>query len=134
MSDVLADISKILLVVGLIFAILKILNKTKKDKPTFYEKAKVPLYNLHKVGSILATILAFIHGFTFTPIDPKYILSGWILGLSMVVLSILGIYLGFKSNWKPFDEVQNREFKNLRIIKWILTIIIIVFLAVHYIY
>jgi hypothetical protein len=118
------DISKVLFVVGLLFIIVKGLRK----RPSAYGL----LYNLHKTGPALATILAFVHGLTIDPIDQTYMTTGWFLGLSMLALFVLGIFMGFKSSWVPFDDQKNAEFKKLRILKWILTATVIVGLASHY--
>ena len=57
-----ADIAKILLVLGLFFIIVKGIGKRPSG---IYDK----LYILHKAGPVLATILAFIHGFTIAPLS-----------------------------------------------------------------
>lgn len=119
-----ADIAKILVVLGLIFIIVKVLGK----RPNYYNK----LYILHKAGPGLATVLAFVHGLTYVPISQTYVWSGWFLGLSLLALMFIGIFLGFQSNWIPFDDDKNREFRALRVLKWLLTGLVIIALASHY--
>jgi len=119
-----ADIAKILIVLGLIFIIVKGLGK----RPSYYNK----LYILHKAGPGLGTILAFVHGLTYTPISQTYVWTGWFLGLSLLALMLIGIFLGFKSNWVPFDDDKNKEYRALRLLKWLLTVIVIIALASHY--
>ena len=132
-SSILANIAKVLIVIGLVFMIWKIIKKQSKKRP--YEnsssKAKKILYNLHKVGFILATILGFIHAL-LVDTDSTYLISGWILGGSMIIMSILGIYLGFQSKWQPFVEEQDQQYKIIRIIKWILTPIMFLALIWHF--
>jgi len=122
--DMITDISKVLLVVGLLFIIVKGLGKRPSTYPA--------LYNLHKAGPALATILAFVHGLTIDPIDQTYATTGWFLGLSMLALFALGIFMGFNNKWVPFDDQKDAKFKKLRILKWILTATVIVALASHY--
>jgi hypothetical protein len=119
-----ADIAKILIVLGLIFIVVKALGK----RPNYYSK----LYILHKAGPGLATVLAFVHGFTYVPISQTYIWTGWFLGLSLLALMFLGIFLGFRSNWIPFDAEKDKKYKTVRMLKWLLTIVVIIALATHY--
>ncbi len=119
-----ADIAKILIVLGLIFIVVKGLGK----RPGSYNK----LYILHKVGPGIATILAFIHGFTYVSISQNYVWTGWLLGLTLLALMSIGIFFGFKSNWVPFGAEENKRFRTLRILKWLLTVLLIIALAAHY--
>ena len=135
-SSILANISKIVLVIGLIFLFVKLIrNIPKKEEGTRgYDKVKVVLYNLHKVGPILATILAFIHGLIIPPINQTYVWTGWLLGITMVLLSGIGIFMGFKTKWVPYTEEENKKYLCMRIVKWILTGLMLVALALHYLY
>jgi hypothetical protein len=119
------DIAKIFFVIGLIFLFVKLLGKRTSGSYSI-------LYNAHKAAPALATILGFYHGITITPWSQNYVLTGWILGFTMVALLVLGAYLGFQSEWVPFDEETDSKFKILRIVKWVLTIVVIVALAAHY--
>ncbi|TXT57837.1 MAG: membrane protein of unknown function [Candidatus Thorarchaeota archaeon] len=125
MADIIADITKILFVLGLLFIFMKAIGKRSSGSYGI-------LYNVHKAGPSLATILAFIHGLLITPINPTYVWTGWLFGLNMILLMVLGIYMGFQSEWTPFDEEQNKKYKIFRIIKWILTITVIATLGMHY--
>ncbi|MFX1538223.1 MAG: hypothetical protein ACFFDI_28845 [Promethearchaeota archaeon] len=137
-NEISVNFSKILLVIGLIFVVLKIIEKILNNQTysAFYERIKLPLYYLHKACPALATILAFIHGFVYfwllIPVNQTYIITGWLLGIAMLVLSILGVILGFKNDWKPFDEAKDSEWKIMRTVKWILTICVFLFLILHY--
>ncbi|MHA2424673.1 MAG: hypothetical protein ACXAEF_07780 [Candidatus Thorarchaeota archaeon] len=119
------EISGILLILGMIFVLAKVLGKRDGG---FYSI----LYNLHKAGPALATILAFYHGLTITPLNLTYLETGWALGLLMISLVILGAVMGFKSEWIPYTKEQDNEFRILRVLKWILTILVVVALAAHY--
>ncbi len=94
-------------------------------------KHKLVLFNLHNVGFMIATILGFVHGFVVHE-DPSYLVSGWIMGISMLLMSGLGVYLVFQSGWQPFKEEQDKKYKTLRISKWILTLIMLLSLVWHY--
>ena len=120
-----ADIAKILFVLGLIFLFVKLLKKKDAGYYNF-------IYNLHKAGPALATILGFAHGITITPLSTNYVWTGWFLGLVLVALLILGAVMGFKSEWIPYNDEQDQEYKLLRVAKWILTILLIVALGAHY--
>lgn len=128
------NLAKILLVVGMIYVVVKIITKVINNETfsALYERIKLPLYYLHKAGPVLATILGFIHGFVIVPLNQTYILTGWCLGICMIILSVLGIYLGFKNGWKPLDANQDSEWKKLRAIKWILTFCVFLLLFLHY--
>jgi len=121
---VIADIAKILIVLGLIFIVVKGLGK----RPGSYSK----LYILHKAGPGIATILAFYHGLTYVPISQTYVWTGWLLGIILLALMAIGIFLGFKSNWVPFEDEMNKKYRVLRIVKWLLTALVIVAIAIHY--
>ena len=133
-STITANISVILLVLGVIFIFAKVLSKgtNNADNKSLYDKLKVPLYNFHKSGTALATILGFVHGSLVEPISRAYVITGWTLGGSMLLMSVLGIYMGFKSDWVPYNESENKKFKTLRIVKWVLTLVMIGALPAHY--
>ncbi|MFW9911774.1 MAG: hypothetical protein ACFFEU_04850 [Candidatus Thorarchaeota archaeon] len=120
-------IAKTLFGLGLIFIIVKGIGKRPSGT---YNK----LYILHKAGAGLATILAFVHGFTIEPQNQAYVLTGWFLGLTLLPLFILGVFLGFQNGWVPFDEEKNRKYRNLRIVKWVLTVLVIAAFASHYLF
>jgi hypothetical protein len=117
----------------MIFVILKILHRKSADvmKPSLYDKMKIVLYNLHKAGSILGTIFAFIHGLAYESVPQGFLLTGWILGGFMIILSGMGIFMGFQNKWIPFDDEKNKKFKTLRIIKWFLTTLMLAALIFH---
>lgn len=121
----LADIAKILFVVGLLFLFAKVTGKREAGSYNI-------VYNLHKAGPALATILGFIHGLTIVPISQMYILTGWILGAILLALLSIGIVMGFKSDWIPYNKQQDGEFKIFRSLKWLLTILVIIALGAHY--
>ncbi|NHJ03788.1 MAG: hypothetical protein EAX90_03120 [Candidatus Heimdallarchaeota archaeon] len=117
LSSTTALIAKILIGIGLIFVVWKLFTKIFKRNPAkVYEKTKPVFYNLHKAGSAIATILAFIHGFTVSTTNLTDMITGGILGLAMALMTALGIVLGFKNKWIPFDEEKDREYKIIRII------------------
>ncbi len=120
-----ADIAKILFVLGLVFLFAKVLGKREAG---YYKTT----YNLHKAGAALATILGFVHGLTITPLSQTYVLTGWLLGFALLALFILGVVMGFKSEWIPYDDEQNQNYKGMRIVKWILTVLVVVSLGAHY--
>jgi len=47
-------------------------------------------------------------------------------------LMFIGIFLGFQSEWVPFDDEMNRKYRALRLLKWLLTAVVIIALASHY--
>ena len=120
-----ADIAKILFVLGLVFLFVKVLG----NRDSGYYSAT---YNLHKAGAALATLLAFLHGLTIAPLSQTYLLTGWLLGFALLALLILGVKMGFNSTWVPYDDEQNQKYKGMRIVKWILTALVIVALGAHY--
>ena len=133
-STITAILSTILLILGLIFLIWKIITKKtqKSDSTNPNSKAKLILYNIHKSASALATILGFVHGFTVATINQTYVITGWILGFSMIIMTGQGIFLGFQNGWQPFTEEKDQKFKFTRVIKWFLTLLMIVALVGHF--
>jgi uncharacterized membrane protein len=128
-----ANIGKVLIVAGLIFVVWKVVRKHSNKKPyeTIKRSKKQTWYNIHKAAFALATILGFVH-FVAVEVDPKYLLSGWILGISMVIMFGQGIYLGFRSGWQPFTGAQDQQYKTMRIVKWILTPIMFLSMVWHF--
>ena len=92
------------------------------------------LYNLHKAGPALATIVAFYHGLTIIPWTQNYVWTGWLLGIVMILLVAIGVIMGFKTEWVPYNDEQDQEFKGIRVVKWLLTLFLIVGVAIHYLY
>ena len=119
------DIAKVSICLGLLFLVMKVLGRRSSGLYT-------PLYHLHKVGPGLATVLAFVHGLTYDPIDLTYTLTGWAVGACMVLLLVIGSVLGFSSKWVPFDRAMDRQNLWLRVVKWVLTVLLIASLGMHY--
>ncbi|NHJ85564.1 MAG: hypothetical protein FK734_08885 [Asgard group archaeon] len=132
LSTITINISKVLILIGIIFIIWKMITKVKKKPSNVYEKSKKIFYNLHKAGPGIALILSFVHGLTIEPINQTYVITGWIFGGLMLLLTGSGIFLGFQSKWTPFNEDQDAHYKIIRIIKWVLTVFLIAALILHY--
>ncbi|NHJ01861.1 MAG: hypothetical protein EAX86_06930 [Candidatus Heimdallarchaeota archaeon] len=132
-SDLSASSAKILLLIGSIFIILKIIDKKWNNQPChgFYEKRKVLLYHLHINGCKFALILSLVHGFTSTPVNQSDWITGWILGIIMVILLALGAILSIKNKSKPMDAKKDLEWKVIRFVKWGFTGVGFLFLVVH---
>ncbi|MFX1284783.1 MAG: hypothetical protein ACFFB5_14075 [Promethearchaeota archaeon] len=132
-SELSSASAKILLLIGLIFIILKIIDKKWNNQPChgFYVKRKVLLYQLHINGCKFAIILSFVHGFTSTPVNQSDWITGWILGIIMLTLLGLGAILSIKNKSKPMDAEKDLEWKVIRFVKWGLTGIGFLFLVVH---
>lgn len=114
-----------LLILGLIFLLLKIFRKDLDSS------AYGILYRVHFNAPKFALLLALLHGFTVQPLEPTNYPSGWILVISLFALAVLGVYLGIKNNSKPMDEEADTRWKTLRIAKWIVTVVIVLFLVLH---
>ena len=124
------DIAKILFAVGLLSSAFKILFIKKYNQST--DSKKMIIYNLHKASFALSIILGFIHGLTIVSVNQTYILTGWLFGLTMISLMIIGIRMGFKNDWKPYNKEQNTQHRKIRLFKWILTILVVALLGMHY--
>jgi uncharacterized BrkB/YihY/UPF0761 family membrane protein len=66
------------------------------------------------------------------PIDQTYTITGWVLGIVMVLLMGLGVFLSVKTHSKPMDSQDDLKWRKIRIAKWILTLLVFVALALHY--
>lgn len=133
-SNFSAHSSEILLSIGLIFVFLKIVDKIlqKPAYKVYYEKVKLPFYYLHIICITLAVILAFLHGIIIKPLNNSYIVTGLLFGIILLISSGLGVILAFKGYWRPFNDEKDSELRNIRIIKWILTISAFISLLMHY--
>ena len=65
-------------------------------------------------------------------VDGAYVVTGWVLGAVMVVLLGLGAFLSIKSGAKPMDGEADRKWGRIRAVKWALTLLMFVALALHY--
>ncbi len=133
-SEISANLAKLLGVIGVIFVFFKLNDKLLQNQTysTFYQKIKLPFYQIHVNGTKIAIILAFVHGFTVKPINQSYIITGWLLGITMLLLLVLGVLLSIKNKSKPMETEEDLEWKTIRIIKWILTACALLFLFLHY--
>lgn len=124
-STIAAAIALIFLVIGLLFFPVK---KFRKDleSPTYRV-----LYRLHVNAPKVATIAAFVHAFTLVVIDPMKLGSGWMLGVSLVLVLLLGAYISISNNAEPLHDQGDSEWRTIRLTKWFLTFIIVVYLLVH---
>lgn len=114
-SELSASFAKILLLIGLIFVVLKIIDKKWNNQPChgFYEKRNLLLYHLHINGCKFAIILAFVHGFTSTSLNQSDWITGWIVGIIMVILLVLGAILSIKNKSKPMNAEKDSEFDGI---------------------
>ncbi|MFX1238550.1 MAG: hypothetical protein ACFFAS_01950 [Promethearchaeota archaeon] len=124
------DIAKILFAVGLLSSVFKILFIKKYNQIT--DSKKMIICNLHKASFALCIILGFIHGLTIVPVNQTYVLTGWLFGLTTIILMVLGVRMGFQNDWKPYNKEQNSQHGKIRLIKWILTILAVALLGMHY--
>ena len=137
MLDVVSfNICKIFLVLALFYPVYKILNKRKlvdgSNSGYHTSTTKRVLYQLHVNGSKVAVIFGFIHGIIRSPIDQTYLITGWLLGIVMVILMGMGAFLSIKNHSKPMNREDDVKWRKIRIIKWILTMLVFLILALHY--
>ena len=136
-SEISSVISVFLLFIGLIFVVWKIINKKsqKKDEHSsarIYTKIEKPLYILHLTASAIGSILSIVHAVTAEPANVICKISGWMVLITLHLMSLMGFILGFKNKMQPFGSELDTENKQARRIKWILTIIAIIALFVHF--
>ena len=109
------------------------LNKRKwQDASRPQSITKRVLYQLHINGSKVAVILGFIHGLIIAPLNQTYTITGWLLGIVMVALLVTGAFLSIKTKSKPMNREDDSKWKKMRISKWILTVLVFLTLALHY--
>jgi hypothetical protein len=131
--ELLGNISKVLLVLGTVFIITKLVNKQRGDKPdSFHNRNKKLLYQLHVNGSKIGVILGFVHGLTISPRASVYLLTGWFLGIVMLVLLGTGAYLSIKQKSRPMTAKDDEVWRTIRLLKWILTFILFPAIGIHY--
>jgi len=124
---------KIFLVLSVVYPVYKILNKRKlREGSNSYSTTKRVLYQLHVNGSKVAVIFGFIHGIIISQIDQIYTITGWLFGILMVIQMGLGTFLSIKTKSKPMNREDNVKWRKIRIIKWILTMLVFLALALHY--
>ena len=133
-SSIAASTGKLAYVAGLLFVVLKIAYKRTRSERfrSFYERNRMTLYQVHVNVSKLALLLAFVHGFTLTPLDWIYNVTGWLFGGELILMLGLGAYLSIKNDSKPMDDEGDRRFRTLRMVKWALTLLSVIFLLLHY--
>jgi membrane-bound ClpP family serine protease len=123
------------LVLGLVYVMQKIVGKKiGQSMPKLLTERRQFWYGLHTNGSKLSVLLAFAHGLTIIPVDQTYTITGWVLGITLIVLTLLGAFLSIKQNSKPMSLEDDAKWKTIRIIKWILTILVFPLIALHYFY
>ena len=134
LSSILATTAKLTIILGSIFVVLKIMYKRSHNRKyrAFYERRRSLLYQVHVNVSKLAVFSAFIHGFIVKPIDQTYAITGWLLGAAMVILLGLGAFLSIKNDSKPMEEEGDRRWITVRVVKWIFTVAVIIFILLHY--
>ena len=127
-SSVAAVLALVFLVIGVVFLPLKLLRKDLESS-----NYKI-LYRVHVNAPKLALILAFVHGFTRETINPANVPTGWTIGISLILLAVLGALVSFRNKSEPLDEQGDTEWRTVRIVKWILTVVIVLVIALHYIW
>jgi hypothetical protein len=126
-STIAAYAALVFLIIGVIFLPLKFLRRDQENSN--YRL----LYKVHVNAPKLSLILAFVHGFTRETVNPANIPTGWTIGITLLILAVLGALISIKTSSEPLDEQGDSEWRTVRIVKWIVTIVIIVVVAFHYI-
>ena len=133
-STITVNLAKILVVIGVFCVILKIINKTigNHSYNAFYTKIQRPLYHIHVNATKFAIILGFVHGFTVIPLDVSYIITGWALGIVMILLLGFGVWMSIKTKSQPLSVDKDLEWRPIRITKWGLTLSVFFLLFLHF--
>ncbi|MFW9903248.1 MAG: hypothetical protein ACFFFH_02870 [Candidatus Thorarchaeota archaeon] len=133
-STLAVNLAKILMVIGVFCVVLKIINKTWRNQSynAFYTRMQRPLYHIHINATKFAIILGFIHGFTIISVDQSYIITGWALGIVMLLLLGFGVWMSIKNDSQPLSEDKDLEWRPIRITKWFLTLSVFFLLFLHY--
>jgi len=136
-SEITAVISVFLLFIGLVFVVWKIINKKSQKKDVhssarIYTKIEKPFYILHLYASAIGSIISIVHAVTAEPANIVCKISGWIVLITTHLMFIIGIILGLKNKMQPFGSELDSENKQARRMKWILTVIAIITLFVHF--
>jgi hypothetical protein len=76
--------------------------------------------------------LSFVHGVVVAQVDVVYVVTGWVLGDVMAILLGLGAFISIKSGAKPMDGKADRKWERIWAVKWALTLLLFVTLALHY--
>ncbi|MFW9967839.1 MAG: hypothetical protein ACFFEA_11870 [Candidatus Thorarchaeota archaeon] len=121
-----AVLALVFLIIGVIFLPLKLLRKDLENSN--YRL----LYKVHVNAPKLALILAFVHGLTQETINPPNVPTGWTVGIVLVALAVLGGVISIKRKSEPLDDQGDAEWKTARVVKWVLTIVIVLVLTLHY--
>lgn len=128
------NLAKILVVVGVICVVFKIINKIwgNQSYRAFYAKMQRPFYHIHVNATKFAILLGFVHGLTIIPFDQSYIITGWALGIAMILLLGFGVWMSIKNGSQPLGEDKDLEWRSIRITKWVLTLSVFFLLFLHY--
>lgn len=134
LDTITVDACNIFLILGLPYPIYKIITKKKwqdasKPSPSITKRV---LYQSHIIGPIVSVMAGFIHGLIITPWSQAYVTTGWLLGIVMVALGVTGAFLGIQTKFKPMTGDDDARWKKMRIAKWILTVLVFLTLALHY--
>ncbi len=134
LNTLIANLAKILCVIGVFFLLFKVFNRRTGNQrfARFYVKISKPFYQLHVNGSKFAIILGFIHGITIQPLDQIYLVTGWVLGIVMIILLALGTRMSIKMKSTMMTPEQDLEWRKIRYIKWSLTLLVLLLLIAHY--
>jgi hypothetical protein len=126
-STVAAVLALVFVAIGVVFLPLKLLRRNLENS-----NYRI-LYKLHVNAPKLALILAFVHGFTRETISPANVPTGWIIGIALILLAALGVLVSIKNKSEPLNEQGDAEWRTVRIVKWILTVVIVLVVALHYV-
>ena len=127
-SSVAAILALVFLVIGVIFLPLKLFRKDLESS-----NYRI-LYKVHVNAPKLGLILAFVHGLTRETINPANVPTGWTIGISLILLAVLGVLVSFRNKSEPLDEQGDAEWRTVRVVKWILTVVIVLIISLHYIW
>jgi uncharacterized protein YneF (UPF0154 family) len=128
-----ANVSKVLLVLGTVFLVTKQVNKRSGDNPrSLHNRFKVLLYQLHVNGKKIGILLGFVHGFTIEPRNVTYVWTGRLLGLCMLVLLGTGAYLSIKQQSSIMTPEDDETWRTIRLLKWMFTPLLFIEIGLHY--
>lgn len=132
-QSLIANISKVLLVLGTVFLVTKQINKRSgNNTDSFHKRHENILYQLHVNGKKIGILLGFVHGFTIESRNVSYIWTGRLLGAVMLVLLGTGAYLSIKQEAKMMTNEDDEVWRTIRVVKWIFTPLLFIAIGLHY--
>lgn len=101
-----------------------------KQTRTVYMKLRIPTFLVHTLISLVATVIAVVHGLTVEQEGDFIFYTGWAAAVMMGIISITGLVM-WRKYWPLWTTLETRKIVSFVHRQWLFTGLLGLFLFLH---